>query len=201
MVIQFIKQIRNGFTLAEVLITLGIIGVVCAITIPTLMNNVQDNQFKTAYKKAYSLASQVISSGYANSEFHDISEGTYNFDVFKSSFNVAKDCSSNDNGSCWASSGEKACDGSCGGGGLPNSTCHAFIDNSGMAWSAYSPSESILLVDTNGNAQPNQYGKDRWFFPSSAITTGKITPNADRATTWNFACHYPPCYFTSWLYN
>ena len=32
---------RNGFTLAEVLITIGIIGVVAALTIPTLVNNYQ----------------------------------------------------------------------------------------------------------------------------------------------------------------
>ena len=32
---------KRGFTLAEVLITLGIIGVVAALTIPTLINNYQ----------------------------------------------------------------------------------------------------------------------------------------------------------------
>lgn len=33
---------RYGFTLAEVLITLGIIGVVAALTIPTLIQNYKD---------------------------------------------------------------------------------------------------------------------------------------------------------------
>lgn len=33
---------KYGFTLAEVLITLGIIGVVAALTIPTLMQNYKD---------------------------------------------------------------------------------------------------------------------------------------------------------------
>ena len=45
---------RFGFTLAEVLITLGIIGVVAAMTIPTLISNTNGAQFKTAYKKALS---------------------------------------------------------------------------------------------------------------------------------------------------
>lgn len=49
-----------GFTLAEVLIVLGIIGIICEMTIPTLMNNVQDMQFKTAMKKQYSVFNQVI---------------------------------------------------------------------------------------------------------------------------------------------
>ena len=42
---------RFGFTLAEVLITLGIIGVVAAMTMPTLMNQTNGAQYKAAYKK------------------------------------------------------------------------------------------------------------------------------------------------------
>ena len=50
----------KGFTLAEVLITLGIIGVVAAMTMPTLINSTQGAQYKTAYKKALSVMSQAI---------------------------------------------------------------------------------------------------------------------------------------------
>ncbi len=50
---------RFGFTLAEVLITLGIIGVVAAMTIPTLISNTNGAQFKTAYKKALSVLNQA----------------------------------------------------------------------------------------------------------------------------------------------
>ena len=49
-----------GFTLAEVLITLGIIGVVAAMTMPTLINSTQGAQYKTAYKKALSVLSQAV---------------------------------------------------------------------------------------------------------------------------------------------
>ena len=45
---------RYGFTLAEVLITLGIIGVVAAMTIPTLMSNTGKSELKSGYKKALS---------------------------------------------------------------------------------------------------------------------------------------------------
>ena len=51
---------RFGFTLAEVLITLGIIGVVAAMTMPTLMNSTNGAQYKTAYKKALSVLSQAV---------------------------------------------------------------------------------------------------------------------------------------------
>lgn len=49
-----------GFTLAEVLITLGIIGVVAAMTMPTLINQTNGAQYKAAYKKALSSISQAI---------------------------------------------------------------------------------------------------------------------------------------------
>src|SRR5574344_413267 len=49
-----------AFTLAEVLIVLAIIGVVAAMTIPTLMENIQENEYKQAWKKEYS----IINSAY-----------------------------------------------------------------------------------------------------------------------------------------
>lgn len=42
---------KNGFTLAEVLITLAIIGVVATMTLPALMTNTQEQQARTGIKK------------------------------------------------------------------------------------------------------------------------------------------------------
>ena len=69
---------RFGFTLAEVLITLGIIGVVAAMTMPTLMNSTQGAQYKAAYKKALSAISQGVTLNVAldGSDFYDATEGT-----------------------------------------------------------------------------------------------------------------------------
>lgn len=50
---------KNGFTLAEVLITLGIIGVVAAMTMPTLIQKQQEKAKVTALKKFYSTISQA----------------------------------------------------------------------------------------------------------------------------------------------
>ena len=47
-------RINVAFTLAEVLITLGIIGVVAAMTIPTLIANYQEKQTVTKLQKTYS---------------------------------------------------------------------------------------------------------------------------------------------------
>ena len=50
---------RVAFTLAEVLITLGIIGVVAALTMPTLLQKVESEVIKNQFKKVYSMLSQV----------------------------------------------------------------------------------------------------------------------------------------------
>ena len=70
---------RYGFTLAEVLITLGIIGVVAAMTMPTLMNSTQGAQYKAAYKKALSALSQAVTLNVALDEYNfaDLDGTTY----------------------------------------------------------------------------------------------------------------------------
>lgn len=54
------KRVYSGFTLAEVLITLGIIGIVAAITIPTIINEYQKTQFVAAMKRNYSEFNQIL---------------------------------------------------------------------------------------------------------------------------------------------
>ena len=45
---------KNGFTLAEVLITLGVIGVVAALTLPSVISKFQNQAYLAALKKSYS---------------------------------------------------------------------------------------------------------------------------------------------------
>lgn len=54
------KKNYNAFTLAEILITLGIIGVVAALTLPVISENVQNIVLKNQFKKAYSVFSQAV---------------------------------------------------------------------------------------------------------------------------------------------
>ena len=53
---------KFAFTLAEVLITLGIIGVVAAMTMPSLITNYQEKQRVSQLKKVYSALSQAFVS-------------------------------------------------------------------------------------------------------------------------------------------
>ena len=50
---------KKAFTLAEVLITLGIIGVVAAMTIPNLIANVNGQRYRSQFKKTISTLNQA----------------------------------------------------------------------------------------------------------------------------------------------
>lgn len=68
---------KGGFTLAEVLITLGVIGVVAAITIPTLVNNIQDRHFKALWKRTFSEISNAYEHAFAENPVNVPSRAMY----------------------------------------------------------------------------------------------------------------------------
>ena len=89
---------RFGFTLAELLIVLGIIGVIAALTMPTLLSNTQGAQYKAAYKKALSVLSQAVVLNVALDDYNFADTtvtGTATTDqsvytIFKNRMNVVK---------------------------------------------------------------------------------------------------------------
>lgn len=66
------KITRIAFTLAEVLITLAIIGVVAALTIPSVVNNYREKQVITVLKKNYSVLNNAYNLAIA--QYGDISQ-------------------------------------------------------------------------------------------------------------------------------
>ena len=56
---QFLAPLRS-FTLAEVLVTLGIISVVAALTIPSLIQNHNKRIIETRLQKFYSTINQAV---------------------------------------------------------------------------------------------------------------------------------------------
>ncbi len=65
---------KFGFTLAEVLITLGIVGVVASMTLPTLNNNVQKQTYEAGAKKAYNIISNAVGMYMVDQGVDDLSE-------------------------------------------------------------------------------------------------------------------------------
>ena len=57
---------KKAFTLAEVLITLMIIGIVAALTIPSVISNYQQQEYKTGLKKAVSVLNDAIQTNIAS---------------------------------------------------------------------------------------------------------------------------------------
>mgnify|MGYP004662963923 CR=1 FL=1 len=66
---------RAAFTLAEVLITLGIIGVVAALTLPTVIQNYQKQVTVNKLKKAYSVLGQVAQRAIADNGAISVTNG------------------------------------------------------------------------------------------------------------------------------
>ena len=66
---------KYAFTLAEVLITLGIIGVVAVLTIPTLISNTNSSKYRAQFKKTISTMNQAARMSYAkyNADFSSVS--------------------------------------------------------------------------------------------------------------------------------
>ena len=81
---------RGAFTLAEVLITLGIIGIVAAITLPNLIANYQKKVYVTRLKKAVNITQNACKMALADDEVSDFSD-TRLFKAF------ASDATSEDN--------------------------------------------------------------------------------------------------------
>lgn len=62
------KNKSEAFTLAETLITLGIIGVVAAITIPILNNHLRGKKLQSQFMKTYSELNQAARTFYADTD-------------------------------------------------------------------------------------------------------------------------------------
>lgn len=220
-----------GFTLAEILITIGIIGVVAAITIPILLNNIQNYQYKVAYKKSYSVLSQALNNANADNAMEAPSGSSdiahlNNFKTLMSYIKTQKTCyDQTDNSECWYKDGEEY-NSSSYSNGFPKLQDLAVIDISGMSWATYgSGYDSSIFVDTNGLKGPNQFGKDRFQF-RPVITAANYLSNWNSdgrysglctviMPDWDndvYACKYNKCgtttdpdyntfYATSWLYG
>ena len=167
---------KKAFTLAEVLITLGIIGVISAITIPTLLTKVRYVRDSAILKEDFSILKQMMLSANDEDAMASIVIGN-NMDEMKNWFNtyflpyikVAKVCYGtkgcfpnkvkNSNGSTLYSSGQ------CGTATISfvlNNGSYICMDDYGVShYGVYFGGISItLLVDVNGDKEPNQLGKD-----------------------------------------
>ncbi|MBQ8459498.1 type II secretion system protein [bacterium] len=98
---QLIHFKKSAFTLAEVLITLGIIGVVSAMTIPTLMTKIQEKTTYNKLKATYAILNQahklaVAENGSAEGwdiGTEDSADGARKlYEIYKPHLKLAREC-------------------------------------------------------------------------------------------------------------
>ena len=177
-------QFNKAFTLAEVLITLVIIGVIAALTIPNVINNTKKQEFVTGLKKSYSTLAQVTSQLIAENgspiNWSTSVDDIYN--LYKTKLVSAKDCGSGSG--CYEQKGRvKYLNGNSYGTGWNDNNYHRrLILNDGVqlifggAANDFSQTCTathmggtqnicqIFFIDINGNKNPNQWGRDLFAF-------------------------------------
>lgn len=153
---------KQAFTLAEVLITLGIIGIVAAITLPALINNLQNKHYRIMWRKIYSDLSNATLLILEREAFNGDEWEMELADKYSKFLYNAKICDENKavEEKCWPENkavykydGKKYYNdiGAVGGG----STCTKLNNGAVLCFDG-----NIAIVDINGSNAPNTVGKD-----------------------------------------
>ncbi len=156
---------KQAFTLAEVLVTLGIIGVVSAMTVPTLMQNYQRKSYVTQLHKVYNETQQAALQYMTDRNALDLKEaGLTSTDAVtnwvKTYFKVVNSCGT-DSSPCFANE-YKFMNGISRGALFSNNTYQKFVLANGASISVagHSNGKVSFFVDVNGKAGPNIIGRD-----------------------------------------
>ena len=169
---------RTAFTLAEVFITLGIIGIVAALTLPTLTSRYQEKVFITRLEKTYSILVSAYklaveengsSTGWGLS--FDEDGATLLAEKMKPYLNVTKDCGIDKKQMCLPDryydykgqflnyAGTQA----------NSAYVVALADGTVLQFRGQDSSHALfpdgfIYVDLNGKKRPNRYGVDVFGF-------------------------------------
>ena len=180
-----VKQ-KVAFTLAEVLITLGVIGVVAAITMPTIINNIRAYQYQSRFKKVYSNIQQAfmlmkadmgiehLGSYYANANVDEF------YTRFPSYFHVLKTFPYNHKGftatnytndyTFYSENGDWTCS------PFPSSNKLYILQDGSSFFPLINSEQAYITVDLNGPyKKPNRMGYDIFMFQINS-SKDKIEP-------------------------
>ena len=196
-----IFKTKAAFTLAEVLITLGIIGVVAAMTLPSLIQNYQKKALATQTQKFYSTMSQAVKQYMAdygvddlrntpladdNYEDSDSPEAIASLRDFATKYlKVVKECNPDDedDNTCFAPE-YRDWDNSISEDNFttnlsyPQARDYVLADGS-VIRIYYGNGPIELYVDVNGKKGPNRVGYDLWnmdIFYDGVIDESGVNP-------------------------
>lgn len=192
---------KTGFTLAETLITLGIIGVVSALTIPSLIQNNKAARLRTQFLKSYSTIQQAFRQMEADGLSTDpTSYGVQTFyKTFSKYVKTAVDCGyfghEKYHPQCYKSSSPKAYktyDGKRKAHpGLLNDGELVLLDGTNLFFENMGGSYPIYVsVDLNGFVNPpNRWGFDLFTFQ---FLDGELRTMGSKGTTYNVETYCNP---------
>ena len=166
---------KKAFTLAEVLITLGIIGIVAAMTLPTLIGKYQKKQMVTQLKKAYTEISQLLKMSELDNgsmEYWDytLSGEDFYYRYIKPYLKKVKEIPNREfkkymvyknlngtkcTGEVWCTQGD---------------SYYSYLSNGVVLGVMSHPGQTVykaVTIDVNGQKNPNQLGKDVFVFSIS----------------------------------
>ena len=172
---------KAAFTLAEVLITLGIIGVVAAMTIPSLIQNYQEKVLANQFKKSYSMFSQVLNQVLVDNDmsvpscYYNQHQTSYDFSACNEvsaavlkKLNVVKTCEkkSYENGCIPKYSGlrQSYLQGFTQDWILNHSKSYVLVDGTIILEYGDDAFPAIFAIDINGKKAPNKWGYDLFSF-------------------------------------
>lgn len=186
----------HGFTLAEVLITLGIIGVVAAMTLPSVINDAKDKAVISQLKKEYSVLSQALLRAknehedyvYWNIVDYDMTSTTEIFTYIKPYLKIVKECPNQTMG-CWHQVTSLKDANIHNAAGMGDSVYNFILaDGARVSMNIYSSDSDRTMygvteyalspfigfwVDVNGSKKPNKLGRDVFLF---ILTTKGLLP-------------------------
>ena len=178
---------KRGFTLTEVLVTLGVIGVVSALTVPTLVNNYQQKALSVQTRKAVlDLETQVDLLITEEGKTKMSATTLKTQDGFKKflneHFKVTNTCAQGNGAGCFANQTYLSISGTataldCGGESY-------LLSNSVAICPIKSGSSYNLYIDVNGAEGPNIGGRDMYYVQLN--TNGKINDKGGDCTTSSF---------------
>jgi prepilin-type N-terminal cleavage/methylation domain-containing protein len=164
---------KKAFTLTEVLITLGIIGVVSALTLPSVIANRRAKVLETQFKKSYSEVYQAllllkkdditIYGNYSGSAIKEVLISAFKNAKYGNYGNYYSNYKNYSKGNEFSK--ERIDDGMI----IVNDTFFIFINNN-----YHDPNSIQLIIDINGEEKPNIMGYDLFYFD---LTNGdKLVP-------------------------
>ena len=189
---------KHGFTLAEVLVTLGIIGIVSALTLPTFTQGTSNAKIGPMLGKAKSSFEQATTAVLNEAQSDSLTSAmlcpattpactpaqrvavTGSWANF--AFNLGhylKGSNKNNTNRIYQSD---------------DGTIYQFITNFGSPTASQFPHDEVLvtevMIDINGEQGPNRASKDRFYFElrndGSLVPFGRMETNATARTKYNF---------------